>query len=78
MTEAKEWHAWVIKRSKFDRAVKYIREEVAEIDKFFYPMVRRESENTPANKSKVKDIPLYEGYLFLHYDSHPEVYPKLL
>ena len=75
MSEEKRWHAWVVRRNRFENVVKYIRESVPEIDKFFYPFVKKEYSTKKG--TKVKDRPLYEGYLFLRYSDHREVFHKL-
>jgi transcription antitermination factor NusG len=53
--------------------VSYIRENCSEIDKFFYPLIKKEYQ-TKKGVVRIKDIPLYEGYLFLHYNDHPKVF----
>lgn len=74
MTE-KKWYAWVVRRNYFDHVIRYIKDNCPEIDKFFYPQIKKEYETKKG--IKVKDRPLYEGYLFLHYDNHPVVFHKL-
>lgn len=72
----KRWYAWVLKRNRLENVVSYIRDYVPEIDKYFYPQIKKEY-TTKGGLSRVKDRPLYEGYLFLHYDNADEVYQKL-
>ena len=72
----KQWHSWVIRRNRLDSVVTYIREHCLEIDKFFYPLIKKEYQ-TKRGALRVQDIPLYEGYLFLHYHAHPQVFHKL-
>ena len=76
MAENKQWHSWVIRRNRLDSVVTYIREHCVEIDKFFYPLIKKEYQ-TKKGASRVQDIPLYEGYLFLRYYDHPKVFHKL-
>jgi transcription antitermination factor NusG len=59
-----------------DNVVAYIREKCPEIDKFFYPFIKKEYQ-TKKGVTRIKDMPLYEGYLFLHYHDHPTVFHKL-
>jgi len=56
--------------------VEYIKEKCPEIDKFFYPYIKKEYQ-TKKGTTRIKDMPLYEGYLFLRYYDHPEVFHKL-
>ena len=72
----KNWYAWVVKRNRLKNVVSYIREQVPEVDKFFYPQIKKEYAGKKGT-TRVKDRPLYEGYLFLHYDNAVEVYQKL-
>lgn len=76
MSDKKQWHSWVIKRNRLDNVVGYIKESCPEIDKFFYPFIKKEYQ-TKKGTTRIKDMPLYEGYLFLRYDNHPEVFHKL-
>jgi len=76
MVDKKQWHSWVIRRNRLDNVVGYIKESCPEIDKFFYPFIKKEYQ-TKKGATRVKDMPLYEGYLFLRYDNHPEVFHKL-
>jgi transcription antitermination factor NusG len=71
----KRWFAWVIKRNRLENVVGYIKESVPEVDQYFYPRIKKEYENKRG--TKVKDRPLYEGYIFLHYDNPMDVYHKL-
>jgi len=73
--EDKHWRVWVIKRNRFDYVIEYIKESVPEVDKFFYPFIKKEIRTR--SSSRIIDRPLYEGYLFLHYNNSPEVYHKL-
>jgi len=75
MSESKQWHAWVIRRQQLDSVVSFIKEKCPEIDKFFYPFIKKEYETKTG--SRTKDVPLYEGYLFLRYNDHPVVFHKL-
>ena len=75
MTGTKHWHSWVIKRNRFDSVVAYIRDNIPEIDKYFYPQIKKEY---PTKRGvRVKDCPLYEGYLFVRYNDHTEVFHKM-
>jgi transcription antitermination factor NusG len=74
--EKRQWHSWVIKRNRLDNVVSYIKENCPEIDKFFYPFIKKEYQ-TKKGVTRIKDMPLYEGYLFLRYHSHPQVFHKL-
>jgi len=76
MSDSKQWHSWVIKRNRLDNVVEYIKETCPEIDKFFYPYIKKEYQ-TKKGVSRIKDMPLYEGYLFLRYHNHPEVFHRL-
>lgn len=76
MSNTRQWHSWVIKRNRLDNVVEYIKDNCPEIDKFFYPFIKKEYQ-TKKGTTKVKDSPLYEGYLFLRYYNHPQVFHKL-
>lgn len=73
--DGKRWWAWVVKRNRLDNVIGYIKESVPEVDKYFYPRIKKEYQNKRG--TKVKDRPLYEGYIFLHYDNPMDVYHKL-
>lgn len=75
MSDQKRWHSWVIKRNRFENVVQYIREQVPEIDKYFYPLIKKEYQTKSG--TRVKDRPLYEGYLFVRYNDHEQVFHKL-
>lgn len=75
MSSSKRWYAWVIKRNRFTNVVGFIKEQVPEVDKYFYPQIKKEYQTKKG--VRVKDRPLYEGYLFLHYDNHDVVFHKL-
>lgn len=75
MSETKRWHSWVIKRNRYENVIGHIRENVPEIDKYFYPLVKKEYQTKRG--IRVKDRPLYEGYLFVRYDNHDEVFHKM-
>ncbi len=75
MTEQKCWHSWVIKRNRYDNVIGHIREKVPEIDKYFYPLVKKEYQTKRG--AVIRDRPLYEGYLFVHYNNHDEVFHKM-
>ena len=75
MSGEKRWHAWAIKRNRISNVIEFIHANCPEIDKFFYPQIKKEY---TTNKAVVtRDRPLYEGYLFLRYDNHPVVFHKL-
>ena len=71
----KQWYAWVIKRNHFEHVIGHIKNNCPEIDQFFYPQIKKEYETKQG--TRIKDRPLYEGYLFLRYDNHPVVFHKL-
>lgn len=75
MSDTKRWYSWVIKRNRYENVIGYIREHVPEVDQYFYPMIKKEYQTKRG--TRVKDRPLYEGYLFLHYNNADEVYHKL-
>lgn len=75
MSENKRWYSWVIRRNSIEHVVKYIKDNCPEIDKFFYPQIKKEYQTKKG--IKVKDRPLYEGYLFLRYDNSAVVFHKL-
>jgi transcription antitermination factor NusG len=75
MADRKQWHSWAIKRNRISNVVEYIQAECPEIDKYFYPQIKKEYETKRGTVTK--DRPLYEGYLFLRYDNHPVVFHKL-
>jgi transcription antitermination factor NusG len=76
MSDKKQWHSWVIRRNRLDNVVEYIKENCSEVDKFFYPFIKKEYQ-TKTGAKRIKDMPLYEGYLFLRYHDHPKVFHKL-
>lgn len=75
MSDDKRWHSWVIKRNRYENVIGYIREHVPEIDKYFYPMIKKEYQTKRG--LRVKDRPLYEGYLFVRYNDHDVVFHKM-
>lgn len=75
MSDAKKWYAWVLRRNRLDNVVGFIRTHVPEVDKYFYPQIKKEY--TTKRGAKIKDRPLYEGYLFLRYSDPIQVYQKL-
>lgn len=75
MSNTKRWYSWVIKRNRFDNVVSFIKENVPEVDQFFYPLIKKEYQTKKG--TKVVDRPLYEGYLFLRYDNADVVFHKL-
>jgi len=75
MADDKKWYSWVIKRNRFENVVEYIRANIPEVDKFFYPQIKKEYPTKTG--VKVKDRPLYEGYIFLRYNDPDNVYHKL-
>lgn len=75
MSDNKRWHSWVIKRNRYENVIGHIRENVPEIDKYFYPLIKKEYQTKRG--IRVKDRPLYEGYLFVRYDNHDEVFHKM-
>lgn len=75
MSDKKRWHSWVIKRNRYENVISYIRDYVPEIDKYFYPMVKKEYQTKRG--VRVKDRPLYEGYLFVRYNDHDTVFHKM-
>lgn len=75
MSDKKRWHSWVIKRNRYENVIGYIRDNVPEIDKYFYPLIKKEYQTKRG--IRVKDRPLYEGYLFVRYNNHDEVFHKM-
>lgn len=75
MSDEKKWYSWVIKRNRVENIVEYIRANIPEVDKFFYPQIKKEYQTKRG--VRVKDRPLYEGYIFLRYNDHDNVYHKL-
>jgi len=75
MTDKKRWYSWVIRRNRFENVREYIRDNIPEVDKFFYPQVKKEY--ATKRGTRVKDRPLYEGYIFLRYDYPDDVFHKL-
>lgn len=75
MSDEKKWHSWVIKRNRYEYVINYIRDKVPEIDKYFYPQIKKEYQTKRG--VRVKDRPLYEGYLFVRYNDHTSVFHKM-
>ena len=75
MKDEKKWYSWVMSRNRLDNVVEYIRANVPEVDKFFYPQIKKEYQTKRG--TYVKDLPLYEGYIFLRYNNHAVVFHKL-
>ena len=42
MADKKKWHSWVIKRNRIDYVIEFIQANCPEIDKFFYPQIKKE------------------------------------
>lgn len=75
MTDQKRWHSWVIKRNHYQNVIAFIKDHVHEIDKYFYPMIKKEYQTKRGIITK--DRPLYEGYLFVRYNDHDRVFHKM-
>lgn len=75
MSEQKSWFSWVIRKNRYENVIGHIRENVVEVDKYFYPMIKKEYQSKKG--VIIKDRPLYEGYLFLRYHNHNVVFHKL-
>ena len=75
MDSNKRWYSWAIKRNRYKNVITYIKENAPEVDSYFYPMIKKEYQGKRG--SKIKDCPLYEGYLFLRYNDPDRVYHKL-
>jgi len=75
MDTAKRWHSWSIKRNRYENVIAHIRKNVPEIDKYFYPQIKQEI--VTKRGVRVKDSPLYEGYLFVRYDNPDQVFHKM-
>ncbi len=75
MSELKKWYSWVIKRNRISNVITHIHTNCPEIDAYFYPQIKKEY--TTKTGTRVKDQPLYEGYLFLRYHDHDVVFHKL-
>lgn len=75
MVDKKRWWAWAIKRNRLDLVVAFIKGHVPEVDKYFYPQIKKEYQTKKG--VRVKDRPFYEGYLFLRYTNPDVVYHKL-
>lgn len=75
MSDTKRWYSWVIKRNRIANVIEHIHTNCPEIDAYFYPQIKKEYKTKTG--TKIKDRPLYEGYLFLRYDNHPVVFHKL-
>lgn len=73
--DTKRWIAWVIRRNRIENVIGYIRDNVPEVDKFFYPQVKKQYKNRRG--TYLKDRPLYEGYIFLRYNNFAAVFHKL-
>ena len=73
--DKKQWRAWVIKRNRLTNVLQHIKENIPEIDKYFYPMIKKEYHSKRG--AVTKDRPLYEGYLFIHYNNHDVVFHKM-
>lgn len=75
MTTPRRWYSWVIKRNRVENVVSYIKDNVPEVDKYFYPQIKKEYQTKRG--IRIKDRPLYEGYIFLRYHNADEVFHKL-
>ncbi len=75
MGDKKKWFSWVIRRNRLKNVVEYIRANVPEVDKFFYPQITKEYQTKRG--TYVRDRPLYEGYIFLRYNNSDAVFHKL-
>jgi transcriptional antiterminator NusG len=75
MVTPRRWYSWVIKRNRVENVVAYIKDNVPEVDKYFYPQIKKEYQTKRG--IRVKDRPLYEGYIFLRYHNADEVFHKL-
>ena len=75
IVSSRKWHSWVIKRNRFSNVIQFLQANVSEVDKYFYPFIKKEYQTKRG--SRIKDRPLYEGYLFLRYEDSPALYHKI-
>jgi len=72
---AYQWHIWVIRKSKFVDAVRLL-DSIPEVRDYLYPTAIEEYK-TKGGKNRTKVVPLYSGYIYINYCSHPEVFQLL-
>jgi transcription antitermination factor NusG len=69
-----EWHIWSIKQHKYIKVKEFL-EGIDNIIDFLYPVVEQEYK-TKKGKRK-RDIPVYSNYIFIKYDSTPELMAEI-
>ena len=56
MSNQKRWHSWVIKRNRIDNVIEFIQVTCPEIDKYFYPQIKKEYETKRGTITKDRPI----------------------
>ncbi len=62
----KEWYIWMVRPGKFDIVRTYIEDSVKEVVSILCPIEVSERK-TKTGRKKIKESPLYAGYIFLQY-----------
>jgi len=70
-----KWHIWVIRKSRYDDAVRLL-DSLPQVREYLYPTAIEEYK-TKGGKRKTKSVPLYSGYIYINYHSHPQVFQLL-
>lgn len=69
-----EWHVWTISPQRYKRVKEFIQECDGVLD-YSYPTIQKECETKKGRK--VKDVPLYNNYIFINYDHTNDVFTKI-
>lgn len=70
-----KWHIWVIRKSRYNDAIRLL-DSLPQVREYLYPTAIEEYK-TKAGKKKTKAVPLYSGYIYINYHSHPAVFQIL-
>jgi transcriptional antiterminator NusG len=70
-----KWYCWIIKSGKFNTIKDYLEREVPEVVSVYYPTIQRE--RSVYGKIKVRETPLFSGYMFLKYVPSDDVHHRI-
>lgn len=70
----KTWHVWTIDQNRYKRVREFVN-GLSEIESCLYPLISKDYQ--VKGITKTKEVPLYSNYIFLLYDSSPELLNKM-
>jgi len=75
MEGSNQWFVWTVRPSKFKVVSKYIETKIPEVKTILYPREISKKKSGKGTKERVSS--LYEGYMFLQYQSSATTWHKL-